>query len=158
MIYFIFDLDDTIVIHPPNVKDMYNITPDPCLQNLFYNIYYKTFVFTNGTINHAHEILDKMKLYSFKKIFARDTIPFMKPNLKSFQFVEQNILNNNYSNDKKNTFIFFDDLLENLHIAKKIGWKTVWIHPRFNIKLNYDFIDYSFPNIYDALKKINNLI
>ena len=129
MIYYIFDLDDTIIIHPPDNRDMYNINPDPCLQKLFDNLYYKSYIFTNGTIEHAHEILDKLKLYSFKKIFARDTIPFMKPNIKSFQFVQTNILNSDYNNDKSNTFIFFDDLLENLRMAKQLGWITVWIHP-----------------------------
>ena len=158
MIYFIFDLDDTIVIHPPDDKDMYNIKSDPQLQYLFNNLYYKSYIFTNGTIDHAHEILDKLKLYSFKKIFARDTIPYMKPNIKSFLFVQKNILYNDYNTDVSNTFIFFDDLLQNLKAAKKLGWITVWIHPNFNKKFNYDFIDLSYPNIYDALYKIDNLI
>ena len=30
MIYFIFDLDDTIIIHPPNPDEMYNINSDKC--------------------------------------------------------------------------------------------------------------------------------
>ena len=40
-------------------------------------------------------------------------------------------------------------------MAKNLGWYTVWINPKFN-KSNYDFVDNSFPNIYDALYKINN--
>ena len=46
-------------------------------------------------------------------------------------------------------------LLDNLNTAKKKGWITIWIHPRFNTKKLYNFIDYSYPNIYDALNKIN---
>ena len=42
-------------------------------------------------------------------------------------------------------------------MAKKLNWITIWIHPLFNTKNKYKFIDYSFPNIYDALYKINNL-
>ena len=49
-------------------KDMYDIKSDPQLQYLFNNLYYKSYIFTNGTLGHAYEILDKMKLYSFKKI------------------------------------------------------------------------------------------
>ena len=158
MIYFIFDLDDTIVIHPTVNRDMYNIKSDPCLQNLFDNLYYKSYIFTNGPIDHAHLILDKLKLYSFKKIFARDTIPYMKPNIKSFLFVQNNILYNDYNTDVSNTFIFFDDVLENLKTAKKLGGGNVWINPKFNQKNYYDFIDLSFPNIYDALYKINNYL
>ena len=56
-----------------------------------------------------------------------------------------------------NTFVFFDDLLENLFTAKKKGWITIWIHPRFNTKKLYNFIDYSYPNIYDALNKIKDI-
>ena len=42
-------------------------------------------------------------------------------------------------------------------MAKKLGWTTIWIHPNFIDKYHYDFVDYSFPNIYDALYKINKL-
>lgn len=157
MIYFIFDLDDTIIIHPPNNSDMYDIIPDPYLINLFDNLRYKSYIFTNGTNDHAELIIDKMQLFNFKKIFARDTIPFMKPDIKSFNFVQNNILNSDYNNDNNNTFIFFDDLLENLKMAKNLGWYTVWISPRFNSSSNFDFIDNSYPNIYDALHKINNI-
>ena len=87
MIYFIFDLDDTIIIHPPNHDEMYDINPDTYLINLFNKLKYKSYIFTNGTNGHAELIIDKMKLSNFKKIFARDTIPYMKPNIKSFQFV-----------------------------------------------------------------------
>ena len=42
-------------------------------------------------------------------------------------------------------------------MAKKKGWTTIWIHPKFNTKDEYNFIDYSFPNIYDALHKIKDI-
>jgi len=157
MIYYIFDLDDTIIIHPNDHDQMYNINSDKCLINLFNSINYKSFIFTNGINEHAEIILDKMNLRNFNKVYARDTIPYMKPNIKSFQFVENNILYSDYNKDDKNTFIFFDDLLENLYTAKKKGWITIWIHPKFNTKKLYNFIDYSYPNIYDSLHKIKNI-
>ena len=76
-------------------------------------------------------------------IFGRDTIPFMKPHPKSFNFVN-NIVN------KNDECIFFDDLLDNLDTAKSIGWKTVWITPNFNVSKPQN-VDYIFPNIYQAL-------
>ena len=157
MIYFIFDLDDTIIIHPPNPDKMYNIKSDKCLINLFKSLKYKSYIFTNGTYGHADIVLDKMKLLNFNKVYARDTIPYMKPDIRSFLFVEKNILYSNYNKDETNTFVFFDDLLNNLFAAKKKGWITIWIHPRFNTKKLYNFIDYSYPNIYDALNKIKDI-
>jgi len=157
MIYYLFDLDDCIVIHPPNNRDMYKLKPDPTLQRLFNNLKYKSFIFTNGTYGHAELVLNNMKLFNFKKIYARDTIPYMKPHIKSFDFVKKNILYQDYNQDFTNTFIFFEDTLENLKTAKKLGWITIWIHPNFNTKYHYDFVDYSFPNIYDALYKINKI-
>ena len=137
---------------------MYNIKPDPTLQNLFNDIKYKSFIFTNGTYSHAELVLNKMELSNFKKIYARDTIPYMKPHIKSFDFVRKNILYQDYNKDFTNTFIFFEDTLENLKMAKNFGWITIWIHPNFIDKYHYNFVDYSFPNIYDALYKIKNFI
>ena len=45
--------------------------------------------------------------------------------------------------------MFFDDLIENLISAKKMGWRTIWISPKFTEKP--DYIDYAFPNIFQAL-------
>ena len=70
----------------------------------------------------------------------------MKPHIESFNYV-----NNQITDYKRNDYkiIFFDDLIENLVSARKVGWKTVWISNNFLKKP--DFVDYSFPNIYDAL-------
>ena len=158
MIYYLFDLDDTIVIHSLNRNDdMYDLKPDLCLQNLLNDLNLNSYIFTNGTYGHAQLILNNMNLTNFKKIYARDTIPYMKPNIKSFEFVQKNILYQDYNTDIKNTFIFFEDTLENLKMAKNLGWITIWIHPLFNRGPMYAFVDYSFPNIYDALYKIKNL-
>jgi len=158
MIYYLFDLDDTIVIHSLNRNDdMYDLKPDICLQNSLNDLNFNSYIFTNGTYGHAQLILNNMNLTNFKKIYARDTIPYMKPNIKSFEFVQKNILYQDYNTDIKNTFIFFEDTLENLRMAKNLGWITIWIHPLFNRGPMYSFVDYSFPNIYDALYKIKNL-
>ena len=63
----------------------------------------------------------------------------------------------------ENQIYFFDDLLENCKEAKGRGWTTFWINPEFLSGHQYDFVDYSFKNIKDALiylekQNINNNI
>ena len=111
------------------------------------------FIFTNGTYGHAELCLEKTGLKNyFKKTFARDTIPMMKPFLRSFKFVLEQIYYENNDNVGKK-IIFFDDNIYNIQSAKSYGWKTVWIHPEFMRKSIY--ADYSFPNIYHALLYFN---
>ena len=81
----------------------------------------------------------------FDKIYARDTIPFMKPYIESFKFVEQDI--RKYYNDR-NKYYFFDDRLDNLKTAKSRGWYTIWVNIDFLDKPYY--VDYAFPNIHTA--------
>jgi FMN phosphatase YigB (HAD superfamily) len=155
MIYYIFDLDDTLIIHYGN-KDLYSsIKPEKALENTLKHL--NAYIFTNGTDSHAQLVLDKMNITHIKKIFARDTIPYMKPDIRSFLYVQKNILYQDNNYDDNNTFIFYDDLLENLQAAKKLNWITIWIHPKFNLKNNYNYVDAAFPNIYDALIKMLNL-
>ena len=158
MIYFLFDLDETLIIHHTDSKLMYNIYPNKLLKRLLKNMVGKKYIYTNATYGHAETILDKLDIHNqFKKIYARDTIPYMKPDVKSLLFVKNNILYSDYNTDEKNTFIFFEDTLENLYTAKKNGRITVWIHPYFYEKNHYHFVDYSYPNIYDALFKMKNI-
>ena len=65
------------------------------------------------------EVLNKMNLTnSFDKLYARDTIPYMKPYVESYKFIEQDIRKK--YNDR-NKYYFFDDRLENLKTAKSRG-------------------------------------
>ena len=83
-------------------------------------------------------------------IFARDVIPFMKPDERSFRYVNREIkqgLRKQNKNIKR--LVFFDDLKDNLKMAKQFGWTTVLINPNPNEKEN--FIDYVFPNIYESI-------
>lgn len=158
MIYYLFDLDETLIIHNSNRKLMYNIYPNKLLKKLLNNLGNNKYIYTNATYDHADIILNKLTIHNqFKKIYARDTIPYMKPNIKSLLFVKKNILYSDYNTDERNTFVFFEDTLDNLYTAKKMGWITVWIHPYFYKKKLYNFVDYSFPNIYDALFKMQNI-
>ena len=83
---------------------------------------------------------------SFNKIYARDTIPAMKPQVESFKFVEADI--KKFIN-KKNQYYFFDDRLENLEMAKRRGWNTIWVNINYMDKPI--FVDYAFPNIHTSI-------
>ena len=143
---FIFDLDDTIIYYPFGIVDYRNIRVDENLSIILNNLNHPKIIYSNGTHGHVREVLNSMNLSNtFNKIYARDTIPYMKPYIDSFKFVEQDI--KEYYKDK-NKYYFFDDRLENLQTAKSRGWETIWVHDDF-MNCPY-YVDYSFPNIHTA--------
>ena len=122
---YIFDLDDTIIYHPFGIVNYNKMKIDKNLS----------------------KILNNMELSNtFNKIYARDTIPYMKPYIESFKFVEQDI--KKYYNDR-NKYYFFDDLLDNLKTAKSRGWITIWVNIKF-MDCPY-YVDYAFPNVHTAI-------
>jgi len=154
---FIFDIDDTIIIHTPEYNDYY--TPDKKNKTLFKLLDNlntdANYAYTNGTYEHGESVIKALNLKTLiKKTFARDTIPHMKPMMESFHYVNNEIMRENYQ--LMNEYYFFDDLIENLISAKKVGWKTIWISPNYAQHKKYiDTIDYAFPNIYQALMYFN---
>ena len=144
---FIFDLDDTIIYYPNNIVNYDNIKFDPNLFNLLEKLNSPKIIYTNGTYGHAEVVLNNMKLNSlFNKIYARDTIPLMKPHINSFKYVEKDIKNHI---NKNNEYYFFDDRLDNLMTAKSLGWVTIFINLKFIDKPLY--VDHSFSNIHSAV-------
>ena len=92
---FIFDLDDTIIYYPFGIVDYNNIRPDVALFNLLDELKYPKIIYTNGTFGHAEDILKNMRLTNiFTAVYARDTMPAMKPNMLSYKFVENDIRKN----------------------------------------------------------------
>jgi FMN phosphatase YigB (HAD superfamily) len=151
MIHYIFDLDDTIIIHKNKPIHYKTITENNKLTELLSNLDGPCYIYTNGTGGHAINVLKKMNLiYLFDKIYSRDTIPSMKPSMNSFKIVQNNIQNR--YNTNKDTFYFFDDLLENLQTANQLGWITYWINPNYEDGIHYSFVTMSFPTITDCLK------
>lgn len=167
MIVLIFDLDDTLLMS--NEYNTYNdINFNSKLLNLLTINNYDKYIYTNGTYGHAESSIPKLlgNTNIFKKMYARDTIPFMKPNFKSFNYVNNDIFDrynyctNNICKYDNIKYVFFDDNLDNMKTAKNIGWTTVWI-PHRNYKNtsnnNYNFVDYKFNNIYSALNNLNQI-
>ena len=144
---FIFDLDDTIIYYPFGIVDYKNIKVDENLSRILNYLNSPKYIYSNGTYGHVKEILNKMNLInSFDKLYARDTIPYMKPYVESYKFIEQDIRKK--YNDR-NKYYFFDDRLENLQTAKSRGWNTIWVNINFIDKPYY--VDYAFPNIHTAI-------
>ena len=144
---FIFDLDDTIIYYPFNIINYNNISFDSNLFNLLDNLKYPKIIYTNGTYGHAEDILNNMNIINkFVAIYARDTMPAMKPHINSFKFVENDIRKHI---NEKNKYYFFEDRLENLEIAKSRGWNTIWVN--INYMSAPIYVDYAFPNIHTAV-------
>ena len=124
-----------------------NIRVDVNLSRILNNLNSPKYIYSNGTYGHVKEILNKMNLTnSFDKLYARDTIPYIKPYIESYKFIEQDIRKK--YNDR-NKYYFFDDRLENLQTAKSRGWNTIWVNINFIDKPYY--VDYAFPNIHTAV-------
>lgn len=153
MIYYIFDLDDTLIMHKKGISLDYNmIQPDTKLNRLLNNCKGECYIYTNGTGGHALECINRMNIKNnFTKIYSRDTIAFMKPDFRSFKLVHNDIYR-----DGNDIFFFFDDRLENLKIAASVGWVTYWIHPEYIKAINYPFVTMAFPNIYECLIYLEN--
>lgn len=153
-ICLIFDIDDTLYIHTQQTVPYETIRPDYQLNHQLQSIQYPKFVLSNATFSHANLILNRLSIDDhFKKIYSRDTIPEMKPSELCYQSVQsdiQHMLQDNY-----NQYIFFDDLLENLRGAYEMGWRTIWISPKYSQASNYPYVEAAFPTVKVALSKLN---
>ena len=158
MIFLVIDIDQTLYKTTTNM-DYEKIQYDDELYQLL-NTEYPKFVLTNATFGHADIIVNKLRLSPLiKKIYSRDNVMFMKPHKHSYTMVQNDIYEMYADQSSPPIFgydscYFFDDLLENLEAAKKVGWNTIWIHPNtMNEGLNYvNYVDYSYPTIKEALR------
>ena len=150
MIHFLFDLDDTLIMHNNKHINYDMIGEDPILNKLLGKCKGLCYIYTNGTGSHAMSILKNMKIIDyFEKIYSRDTIPYMKPYYKSFDDVQTDL---SFRDPEPKVIFFFDDQLENLKTASKLGWMTFWIHREHKKSLNYPYVNMAFSNIKDCLR------
>ena len=81
----VFDLDDTLLMGN-TYKRYTDILPNQRLNQILKNLPNNKYIYTNGTYGHGEDGIKYMECSdSFKHIFARDTIPYMKPDFKSFK-------------------------------------------------------------------------
>ena len=146
MVHYVFDLDDTLIIHRKDRRIIYGeMKPDLELKDYLYNCNGPCYIYTNGTSGHALEVIKRLDIKDqFEKIYSRDTIPYMKPYYKSFQAVHDDL---SVRSGRQEPVIFFDDMLENLEAASELGWITFWIHPSAIKEEYYHYVTKSFTDI-----------
>ena len=156
MIHYVFDLDDTLIIHKKGVRINYDmIQTDLELKKLLSKCKGPCYIYTNGTGGHALDVIEKMNIKDqFEKIYSRDTIPYMKPLYESFSRVHLDL---SERDPLPKVVFFFDDLLENLETAKQLGWITFWIHPDAIKGKYYHYINNSFTDIKKCLQYLENV-
>ena len=90
MIHFVFDLDDTLMLHRGNIN--YNwIYEDKELTYHLDQCQGKKYLFTNGNAFHASKILERLQLSDkFERVFTREDYGY-KPDIRVFQRVDQEI-------------------------------------------------------------------
>lgn len=163
MIYFFFDLDNTLMdtnsfhfLHNHNIrldnaekKYQENILKDPKLYCLLSKIKNPKYLISNGSRLHCLYSLKSLGIFNlFKGGVDSNSIDkqFLKPDIRPYLAAIE-LSNFDIIKDKG---IFFDDIVENHILPKiKLKWITVLIHK--TIKKKPLYIDYIFTNIYDAL-------
>ena len=138
------------------LKYVHDINLKPIKKNLELKSELKRFkgkkiIFTNGTTEHAINVLKKVGVYKeIDNIFdIKDADYIPKPALLTYKKVV-----NKFKIIPHNT-IMIDDIKANLVTAKKLGIGTVLVKKKPS-QLNKNIIDYSFSDIASIIKKINN--
>ena len=83
----VFDLDDTIIMHHNKGLIYDNIEEDKDLSYLIKSLDGYKYIYSNGTFGHVDKVIKNMNINDFFiKVYARDTIPYMKPYINSFNY------------------------------------------------------------------------
>ncbi len=165
MIYWIFDMDQTLY-NCNNRPFNYNLLKkDNELINLINKLNGRKILFTNASHIHTNIVLKILGLTSsFDLIVDRDTLGSLKPDLLAFAKLIQWC-----SITENDTCYFFEDTISNLIMGSLLGWQSVLISPNEENSLNkplditlYDktnnmpvrkriLLNYTFKNIKTAL-------
>ena len=91
MKHILFDMDETLVYYK-NIDNYGAIQEDKQLTYLLQLVKHPKYIYTNATYDHANIIVNKLKIdHLFTKIYSRDTIPTMKPDINSAIALENDI-------------------------------------------------------------------
>ncbi len=126
------------------------------LRNELINLNLKKYVFTNGSKEHAENIIRHLGIENlFDDIFdIIDAEYFPKPDPKNYDLMLKK-----FQIDPKET-LYIEDIAKNLSIAKKLGTTTVWLinEEQWGKKdSDKEFIDYKIKNVSLFLKEIRLL-
>lgn len=103
--------------------DLSVLTPDPALHDALENLPGRKFIFTNGCLNHAGRVLDRLGIAAhFDDVWDIRTIGFQpKPDAAAYRTV----LAQAGSNGRDAAM--FEDITRNLVEAKALGMTTIWL-------------------------------
>jgi FMN phosphatase YigB (HAD superfamily) len=172
MIYWIFDMDETLYNFEKGKFSYDQLKKDNELIYLINKLNGRKILFTNASHQHTNIVLDKLGLVSsFDLILDRDTLGVLKPHPLAFiKLIKW------CSITERDTCYFFEDTINNLIMGNIIGWQSVLINPKANNEINkkMDFIfldknknipikktiavNYVFKNIKTALKHFHSRI
>tara|TARA_Y100001958_G_C21079220_1_gene436127 strand:+ start:227 stop:802 length:576 start_codon:yes stop_codon:yes gene_type:complete len=136
--------------------DLSFMKKDFSLRNELEKTKMRKFIFTNGSTDHAMNILTHLGIDDlFENIFdISDAEYHPKPEAKAFDLMVQK-----FGINPKDT-IYVEDIAKNLSIGKKRGCTTVWLindEQWGKMESDKDYIDYKVENLSLFLKEIRLL-
>ena len=136
--------------------DLSFMKKDSVLRNELENLNMKKLIFTNGSTDHAKNVLSRLGIDDlFEDIFdIADAQYHPKPEPKAFDLMIKKF------NIDPNETVYIEDIAKNLSIGKERGCATVWlINDQEWGKINSEknFIDYKIENLSLFLKELRLL-
>lgn len=155
MLYWIFDLDETLYQSNPKIGvkeglylDYSFLHNDKKLKILLQYLQGHKLIMTNAIQKHCHHVLHRLDIKDcFHHIYHRNLTNALKPHPRPYLQIMKELKIN-----KKDMCIFFDDMPVNLIMAKKFGWTTVLITPNpWRYYEGHHSIDFVFPRVHNAI-------
>ena len=133
------------------------IKPDPELEKALRKLPGSKYIFTNGTVSHAENVLERLGITNFFiDIFDIRTTEYIpKPHPEAYQTVVSK------ANLSPQRSVMFEDLPRNLQVPNELGMMTVWV--RSDVRVghmeasliadeNQPFIDFVTENLTEFLE------
>ena len=136
--------------------DLSFMKKDEVLRMELENLKMRKLIFTNGSVDHAKNVLSHLGIYDlFEDIFdITDAQYHPKPEPKAFDMMTKKFDIN------PNETIYVEDIAKNLSIGKERGCTTVWLinnEEWGKMESDKDYIDYKFENLSLFLKELRLL-
>ena len=136
--------------------DLSFMKKDEVLRMELENLKMRKLIFTNGSVDHAKNVLSHLGIYDlFEDIFdITDAQYHPKPEPKAFDMMTKKFDIN------PNETIYVEDITKNLSIGKERGCTTVWLinnEEWGKMESERDYIDYKIENLSLFLKELRIL-
>jgi FMN phosphatase YigB (HAD superfamily) len=153
MIYWIFDMDETLYNSGSQKFSYGNLAKDTELISLINKLNGRKILFTNASHMHTNVVLDRLGLVSsFDLILDRDTVGILKPHPNAFlKLIKWCSIN------KNDTCYFFEDTINNLIIGNTLGWQSIYINPSQPVSMNNVLDVYVLDSYNNKVKKKTNI-